>query len=856
MSLLLPFTFTVQILTGNDRSTLQNGHDFKDTITASASINKAAHHINSEIESHDFAPATNGVAHLEDSTLSGTRSPVEPTSSSFPTSEETDNSAPPSSIQSAPDGSVNLSSNLSSKLDDASLDAAPTIVQQPMSDVREEPHPTGSEMAKEDTKADVQLEATAESISANGDGSGMTNSEDTNPTNEQEPGPGVPHLETPAGQPDPIPTTTLPNHPPVPVPDAASVEAPIDPAPSPAPLEQSSAPPQKREALDDHPMTDAPPSPSKVAREREDDDLADGPAAKRSKTEDDVSTDFKVPERPAINTQVNGVQAEDSAKGSQPMTPLQHKALMRAMQNVKRVQAAAPFRQPVDPVALNIPSYPNIITKPMDLRTLEENLKASKYANVDAFIADFNQIVENCRTFNGPEHTVTKLAYDMRTSFEKQMEKVPGPDVVDLSPADKKKKTGLPPMAKMSAPRRESRSSLPGAARSPVSAVSTPTSAQTFALGPQGVPLIRRDSTVGDGRPKREIHPPAPRDLPYANQKPKKKKYQYELRFCEKILSELQKAKYINLMGPFNQPVDPVALNIPTYHSIIKKPMDFGTMKGKLEHGEYENAKEFEADARQVFQNCYKFNRPQDFVYATGRQLEGIFDSEWAKKRDWIEANTPSSGAQSPGSSEAEDSEEDDEEEAEEEDEDITQLTKLQQQIAQMSRQVELISQKKKSPPVSNKKAAKSAKSAKKESKKPSAPSKVEKKPSRPAKKTPYVTYEQKQDISNRINSLSETNMATALKIIRDNMPNLKVGDDVNISLYALLYFTISAILEYDLNTNHRSSQGGHDDEIELDIDELTDDVLHKCVSPCSLLFCTSANVWSMRSAFFRTLHG
>ena len=58
---------------------------------------------------------------------------------------------------------------------------------------------------------------------------------------------------------------------------------------------------------------------------------------------------------------------------------------------------------------------------------------------------------------------------------------------------------------------RQSRSSLPGSARSPVSADSQ----QTFALGPTGVPLIRRDSmTVGDGRPKRKIHPPAPRDLP------------------------------------------------------------------------------------------------------------------------------------------------------------------------------------------------------------------------------------------------------------------------------------------------------------------------------------------------------
>lgn len=38
----------------------------------------------------------------------------------------------------------------------------------------------------------------------------------------------------------------------------------------------------------------------------------------------------------------------------------------------------------------------------------------------------------------------------------------------------------------------------------------------------------------------------------------------------------------------FNAPVDPVALNIPDYPLIIKKPMDFGTIKRKLEEKVYQ----------------------------------------------------------------------------------------------------------------------------------------------------------------------------------------------------------------------------------------------------------------------------
>lgn len=729
--------------------------------------------------------------------LNDTQTSLEP-SSSLPNSGETGDSQPFSSSQSAPDDVVDHSSI---KLDATSLDTSTALVQQPTSDLREETQPVSQEHIAGIEEQKQQRNHISDPELANRSISGASDpvpearqqqpqTASTPPFTSPQPQTGttifpepvvLPSLSEdrapsppPSKEPDSIPTTDFPHHPPVPIPEGTSTEAPIDPAPSPVLPAETSLPLMETEIQSqDQIMQDVVFPPAKVAREREEDEIEEGPAAKRSKTEQDAPADFKIPERPAINTQVNGTQTEVPQVTAPPMTQLQHKHCMRTIQNVKRIQSSTAFRQPVDYVAMNIPSYPSVIPKPMDLRTLEENLKDSKYATVDAFTADFNQIVRNCETFNGRESTFTKAAYEMKASFDKNMSKIPGPDISEPGPADRKKKAVVPPAAKVAQSRRESRSSLPGPARSPVSAVSP----QTFALNPQGVPLIRRDSTIGDGRPKREIHPPAPRDLPYANQKPKKKKYQWELKFCEKVLAELSKPKYSHVSWPFMTAVDPVALNIPTYHSIIKKPMDFGTMKAKLDHGEYENAKEFEADARQVFQNCYRFNPQSDPINHTGHQFEGVFDSEWAKKREWIEANTPGSGPQSAGSSDPEDSDEEEEDDDEEEEEQ-TQLSKLQQQIAAMSRQVELITQKKKSPPVSSKKATKGTKPVRKETKKSAAPVKAEKKTaSKPAKKekTPYVTYEQKQDISNRINSLSETKMATALRIIRDNMPNLQV---------------------------------------------------------------------------------
>ena len=45
------------------------------------------------------------------------------------------------------------------------------------------------------------------------------------------------------------------------------------------------------------------------------------------------------------------------------------------------------------------------------------------------------------------------------------------------------------------------------------------------------------------------------------------------------------KPKYSAVTYPFIAPVDPVALNIPSYLKIIKKPMDFGTIEKNLKNG-------------------------------------------------------------------------------------------------------------------------------------------------------------------------------------------------------------------------------------------------------------------------------
>ena len=60
-----------------------------------------------------------------------------------------------------------------------------------------------------------------------------------------------------------------------------------------------------------------------------------------------------------------------------------------------------------------------------------------------------------------------------------------------------------------------------------------------------------------------------------------------------KIISNLWKAKGGNF---FHEPVDPVKLNITGYFEVVKKPMDFGTIRSKIYGNVYDNCREFISD--------------------------------------------------------------------------------------------------------------------------------------------------------------------------------------------------------------------------------------------------------------------
>ncbi|KAK4782253.1 hypothetical protein SAY86_016355 [Trapa natans] len=95
---------------------------------------------------------------------------------------------------------------------------------------------------------------------------------------------------------------------------------------------------------------------------------------------------------------------------------------------------------------------------------------------------------------------------------------------------------------------------------------------------------------------------------------------------CDTLLKRLMSHQYAWV---FNKPVDVKALNIPDYFTIIKNPMDFSTIKGKIISKAYSTPLEFAADVRLTFTNAMTYNPPGNDVYIMADALSKFFEVRW-----------------------------------------------------------------------------------------------------------------------------------------------------------------------------------------------------------------------------------
>ena len=96
------------------------------------------------------------------------------------------------------------------------------------------------------------------------------------------------------------------------------------------------------------------------------------------------------------------------------------------------------------------------------------------------------------------------------------------------------------------------------------------------------------------------------------------------LRKCHGVVCQLERATGAHW---FMTEVDPVALGVLHYRSIIRSPMDFGTVKRRLEDGLVTDVHAFAAEMRLVFRNAMTFNvLPEAPVHEAARDLHDKFE--------------------------------------------------------------------------------------------------------------------------------------------------------------------------------------------------------------------------------------
>jgi hypothetical protein len=99
------------------------------------------------------------------------------------------------------------------------------------------------------------------------------------------------------------------------------------------------------------------------------------------------------------------------------------------------------------------------------------------------------------------------------------------------------------------------------------------------------------------------------------------------LKKCAELLKEMSKHPHAIW---FLEPVDHIKLNIPDYPLIVTQPMDFSTIRKRVEGNLYDTEHAFAEDMRLVFRNAINFNTARDnVVHIAAREMSSRFEDRF-----------------------------------------------------------------------------------------------------------------------------------------------------------------------------------------------------------------------------------
>jgi hypothetical protein len=134
----------------------------------------------------------------------------------------------------------------------------------------------------------------------------------------------------------------------------------------------------------------------------------------------------QVSENEEENSEEDQIFGHDNAKfskwekmaGKDPISPYHKRLCLEILTKFQVHEHGRVFNNPVDPVALGLPDYFEIIKNPMDLGTIRTKLHDGHYRSVDDFRKDIKLTFKNAETYNRPGSSVHDMALNFWEQFE------------------------------------------------------------------------------------------------------------------------------------------------------------------------------------------------------------------------------------------------------------------------------------------------------------------------------------------------------------------------------------------------------------------------------------------------------
>ncbi|KAL1510019.1 hypothetical protein ABEB36_004677 [Hypothenemus hampei] len=250
------------------------------------------------------------------------------------------------------------------------------------------------------------------------------------------------------------------------------------------------------------------------------------------------------------------------------------KAIARGLTQVMELAIAEPFLVPVD---INVyPTYAMIVEYPIDLSTIKARVENNFYRRLAAAQFDIHYLSTNAAKFNEQHSSIVKHAKILTELCLKIVKS--GNNAIDIA-----------------------------------------------SIYHQLVDDYS-SSTSGDEAHVDITQPSTSRGVRYNSVRSWKSPDDWKIEASGLVELMLQTEDSV----PFREPVN--RNRYPTYHQVVKDPMDLGTVKDKLQKGFYREPKDFCSDIRLIFQNSRTFNtNKRSRIYVMTVRLSAMFEEHIKK---------------------------------------------------------------------------------------------------------------------------------------------------------------------------------------------------------------------------------